>query len=335
MRENCKYDFKALFFFNPDLIILQLETERVHMKNLLHKTMSVCYSYIKNGKVATYIPELAKANEKEFGISIMTYDKGVTGVGDCNKGFTMQSIAKTMILLRALMDKGEKTVRSLVGVEATGKPFDAFNYSDQDLKSEHINPMINAGAIALCTLISGETYQKKFQRLLDLTRTIAGNPNIDIDEDVYLSEKSTGNKNRALTYMLKAYGLINEDAEEVLDCYFRACSIKVTSNDLANMAFVFANKGKDLITGEQIFEKEHAAYINAVLMTCGMYDGSGEFAVTVGVPTKSGVGGGIMAVVPNRMGIGIYSPALDSKGNSCAGIKALELLSKELELSIF
>jgi len=305
------------------------------MEKLLQKILTECYPYIQNGKVATYIPELAKADTSEFGICTISFDEGVTGVGDYNKTFTMQSIAKTMILLRALMDHGEKAVRNLVGVEATGKPFDAFNYSDQDLKSEHINPMINAGAIALCTLIDGDTYLHRFQRLLDLTRTIAGNPNIDIDEEVYLSEKATGNKNRALTYMLKAYGIINEDAEEVLDCYFRACSIKVTSIDLAKIAFVLANKGRDPMTGEQIFDKKHAQYINAVLMTCGMYDGSGEFAVTVGVPAKSGVGGGIMAVVPNGMGIGIYSPALDSKGNSCAGIKALELLSKELELSIF
>lgn len=305
------------------------------MEKLLNKIISECYPYIKNGKVATYIPELAKADVNEFGICTISYDEGVSSVGDYKKYFTMQSIVKAIILLRALEDKGEVGVRKLVGVEATGKPFDAFNYSDQDLKSEHINPMINAGAIALCTLIDGETYLEKFKRLLDLTRKIANNPNINIDKAVYLSEKATGNKNRALTYMLKAYGIINEDAEEVLDCYFRACSIKVTCADLARIAFVLANKGKDPTTDVQIFDKKHATYINAVLMTCGMYDGSGDFAVTVGVPAKSGVGGGIMAVVPNRMGIGIYSPALDSKGNSCAGVKALEALSKELELSIF
>ena len=305
------------------------------MEKLLQKIISECYPYIQNGKVATYIPELAKADTNEFGICTMSFDEGTNGVGDYEKSFTMQSIVKAIILLRALEDKGEMGVRKVVGVEATGKPFDAFNYSDQDLKSEHINPMINAGAIALCTLIDGETYQEKFQRLLDLTRKIAGNPTLNVDEDVYLSEKANGNKNRALTYMLKAYGIINDDAEKVLDCYFRACSIKVTSIDLARIAFVLANKGKDPITGEQIFDKKHAKYINAVLMTCGMYDGSGEFAINVGVPAKSGVGGGIMAVVPNRMGIGIYSPALDSKGNSCAGIKALEMLSNELELSIF
>ena len=305
------------------------------MEKLLQKIIGECYPYIQKGKVATYIPELAKADPNEFGICTISFDQGTNGFGDYEKSFTMQSIVKAIILLRALEDKGESEVRNLVGVEATGKPFDTFNYSDQDLKSEHINPMINAGAIALCTLIDGETYQEKFQRLLDLTRKIANNPNLNVDEDVYTSEKATGNKNRALTYMLKAYGIINEDAEEVLDCYFRACSIKVTSVDLARIAFVLANKGKDPITGEKLFEKKHAKYINAVLMTCGMYDGSGEFAITVGVPAKSGVGGGIMAIVPNRMGIGIYSPALDSKGNSCAGIKALELLSRELELSIF
>ena len=305
------------------------------MEKLLQKIIGECYPYIQNGKVATYIPELAKADPNEFGICTISFDQGTNGFGDYEKSFTMQSIVKAIILLRALEDKGESEVRNLVGVEATGKPFDTFNYSDQDLKSEHINPMINAGAIALCTLIDGKTYQEKFQRLLDLTRKIASNPNLNVDEDVYTSEKATGNKNRALTYMLKAYGIINEDAEEVLDCYFRACSIKVTSVDLARIAFVLANKGMDPITGEKLFEKKHAKYINAVLMTCGMYDGSGEFAITVGVPAKSGVGGGIMAIVPNRMGIGIYSPALDSKGNSCAGIKALELLSRELELSIF
>ena len=305
------------------------------MEKLLKKILDKCRCYTKFGKVATYIPELAKADVNEFGICVMSGENDITGVGDYDKGFTMQSIVKTMILLRALIDKGEEGVRSLVGVEATGKPFDAFNYSDQALKSEHINPMINAGAIALCTLIDGETHEEKFGRLLDLTRKIAGNPNLEVDESVYLSEKLTGNKNRALTYMLKAYGIISDDAESVLDCYFRACSVKVTGTDLARIAYVLANKGMNPATGEQIFERKYARYINAVLMTCGMYDGSGDFAVTVGVPAKSGVGGGIMAIVPNRMGIGIYSPALDTKGNSFAGVKALELLSRELELSIF
>jgi glutaminase len=195
--------------------------------------------------------------------------------------------------------------------------------------------MINTGAIALCTLINGQSYKEKSERLLNLARKMADNPSLEIDEDVYLSEKETGNKNRALAYMLKAYGMIYDDVEDVLDCYFRACSIKVTSIDLAKIAYVLSNKGINPFTGEVICSQEYSKYINAVLMTCGMYDGSGEFALNVGVPAKSGVGGGIMAVVPNRMGIGIYSPALDNKGNSVAGIKALEKLSKRLDLSIF
>lgn len=305
------------------------------MNGLLKEILDKCSKYTKDGSVANYIPELAKANPEEFGMCVLSDTDTVYFAGDYDKAFTMQSVVKPIILLAALMDKGGECVRSLVGVEATGKPFDAFNYSDQALKCEHINPMINTGAIALCTLIKGETYEEKFARLLNLVREMAGNPLLEVDEAVYMSEKATGNKNRALAYMLKAYGMIKDDAEEVLDCYFRACSIKATSVDLARIAFVLANKGLDPKTGEQIFDKKYAKYINAVLMTCGMYDGSGEFAINVGVPAKSGVGGGIMAVVPGRMGIGIYSPALDSKGNSFAGIKALELLSKELELSIF
>lgn len=305
------------------------------MKILLEKILENCHKYTMEGAVANYIPELAKANKNEFGICVIEDYNKIFCVGDYEKSFTMQSVVKPIILLLALMDKGEDSVRKLVGTEATGKPFDAFNYSDQALKNEHINPMINTGAIALCTLIEGKTYNEKFARLLNLTRKLSGNPDLEVDESVYLSEKLTGNKNRALAYMLKAYGMIEEDVEEVLDCYFKACSIKVNSVDLARIAFVLANHGVNPESGENICMPEYTRYINAVLMTCGMYDGSGEFAVKVGVPAKSGVGGGIMAVVPNRMGIGLYSPALDDKGNSIAGIKALEELSKNLELSIF
>ena len=305
------------------------------MNNLLNDVLSKCSKYTKDGKVANYIPELAKANADDFGMCIISQDGSIYSAGDWDKKFTMQSVVKPMILLLALMDSGEDGVRSLVGVEATGKPFDAFNYSDQALRREHINPMVNAGAIALCTLIKGKDYNEKFSRLLELTRKIADNPTLDVDEAVYRSEKETGNKNRALAYMLKAYGMLNTDVEDVLECYFRACSINVTCKDLARIATVLANKGKSIKDGEVLFDRRYAKYINAILVNCGMYDGSGEFAVNVGVPAKSGVGGGIMAVVPGRMGIGLYSPALDSKGNSCAGIKALELLDNELELSIF
>lgn len=305
------------------------------MNKVLDEILLESKKYIDNGEVASYIPELAKADKNHFGICVIINGGECIATGDANRYFTMQSIVKPLILLLALMDNGTDCIRKYVGVEATGKPFDTFNYSDQALNAEHINPMVNAGAITLCSLIKGKNYDEKFERLLNLVRAVSGNPELQFDESVYLSEKSTGSKNRALAYMLKAYGLVCDDTEEMLSCYFKACSIKVTAMDLANIALVFANGGVSPKTNEKLFDKKYAKYINAVLMTCGMYDGSGEFALNVGVPAKSGVGGGIMAIVPNRMGIGVYSPALDKKGNSTAGIKALELLSKNLELSIF
>ena len=275
------------------------------------------------------------ADPEKIGIYIASEKGEDFYTGDCFDKFTMQSIVKPLILLLALMDSGIERVRALVGVEATGKPFDAFNYSDQALTGAHINPMINTGAIALCTLINGDSYDIKFARLLELARLLAGNPDLEVDESVYLSEKETGNKNRALVYMLKAYGLIHDPAEEILNCYFKACSILVDCRDLAQIANVFAHHGKNSPTGEQIFPKEFARYVNAILSTCGMYDGSGDFALNVGFPAKSGVGGGIMGVIPNRMGIAVFAPALDKHGNSVAGVHMLIKLSQAMELSIY
>lgn len=305
------------------------------MEELLEQLLEECRHYTSQGKLADYIPELTKGNVNDLGIYVVRSDGRCCQAGNYNKEFTIQSIVKPILLLLALMDNGVEYVRSQIGVEATGKPFDAINVTDQQLLSDHLNPMVNMGAIAMCTLVKGHDYQERFQRLLDMTRLLAGNPNIEVDEAVYLSEKRTGNKNRALAFLLKSYGIIQDDVEEVLDCYFRACSIKVSCKDLAHIGYVLANRGKAPQTDERVFPSQYAHYVNAILMTCGMYDGSGDFAVKVGVPAKSGVGGGIMAVVPTQMGIGIFSPGLDSKGNSLAGIKVLEQLSQRMYLSIF
>lgn len=305
------------------------------MEELLEQLLEECRPYTQQGAVATYIPELAKGERNDLGIYIMRSDGRHYQTGDYKKRFTIQSVVKPILLLLALMDNGEEYVRSRVGVEATGKPFDAINVTDQTLLSEHLNPMVNMGAICMCSLIKGADYNERFERLLDLTRKLANDPDIQLDEKVYLSEKRTGNKNRALAFLLKSYGLMDDDVEEVLDCYFKACSISVNSKDLANIGFVLANRGRLPQSDERVFSSKYAHYVNAILMTCGMYDGSGDFAVKVGVPAKSGVGGGIMAVVPTRMGIGIFSPGLDEKGNSLAGIQVLERLSKQMYLSIF
>ena len=305
------------------------------MKEILNTILADCAHYPALGHVASYIPELANAAPDRIGIHVSMEDGTEYSAGDSRDMFTMQSVVKPLILLRALMDSGVEAVRHLVGVEATGKPFDAFNYSDQALTGAHINPMINTGAIALITLIHGKTYRERFDRLLDLARMLSGNPELDLDDAVYLSEKKTGSKNRALAYMLAAYGMIHDPVEEILDCYFRACSILVNCRDLSRIARIFAWHGQDPVTKEQLFPVEYAKYVNATMATCGMYDGSGEFALTVGFPAKSGVGGGIMGVIPRRMGIGVFAPSLDKHGNSVAGVQVLARLSRELDLSIY
>ena len=293
----------------------------------LEELLTICRPCAAQGQVASYIPELRKSDPR---------CKGERQIGgDAQVLFTVQSIIKPLLLLQALLDNGVEVVRAHVGVEATGKPFDAINYTDQVLDSQHLNPMVNMGAIAVCSLIHGSSYADRFQRLLALTQALAGDAPVRINEAVYRSEKSHATKNRALAYLLKTYGILQDDVEEVLDCYFRACAISTDCTGLAQIGGVLANQGRRPGTQEALIPPEYARFVNAILMTCGMYDGSGDFAVRVGVPAKSGVGGGIMAVVPGRMGIGIFSPALDEKGNSVAGIRLLELLSHSLDLSIF
>ena len=305
------------------------------MEELLERLLEECLHFTTQGQVADYIPELAKANPDALGIYVIGSEGKHSWAGDCHQPFTIQSVVKPILLLQALLDNGVELVQSRVGVEATGKPFDAINAGDQSLDSGHINPMVNMGAIVMCTLIHGGSYEERFRRLLELTGLLVGDPEVEIDQAVYLSEKSHGSKNRALAYLLKSCGILEGDVEEVLDCYFRAFSIQVDCRGLAHMGAVLANRGRLPDSNQRIFPAALARYVNAILMTCGMYDGSGEFAIRVGIPAKSGVSGGIMAVVPTRMGIGIYSPALDHKGNSVAGIQLLERLSRELYLSIF
>ncbi len=194
--------------------------------------------------------------------------------------------------------------------------------------------MINAGAIATVSLISGDTAEEKFNRILKFTRKITGNDSIDVNNNVYLCEKATGDRNRALAYYMKGNGIIQGDVEDTLDVYFKACSMEVTCKDIARIGALLANAGV-LLNNERVISREACRIIKTIMVTCGMYDASGKFAVHIGIPAKSGVGGGIMAAVPRRMGIGVIGPALDHKGNSIAGIKVLESLSHEFDLSIF
>jgi len=306
------------------------------VRELLENMVEESREFTQGGQLASYIPELLKYNKDDLGIYLIRNDGKEFYAGNFDTHFTIQSVCKPLILLLALIDNGEDYVTQRVGVESTGKAFNAImDFSQVDDLKDHINPMVNIGAIAMCSMIEGKDKDEKFQRLLDLTKKLSGNENVGVNMEVFESERNTGDRNRALAYLLKSYGIITDDVDDVLDVYFKACSIEITCKDLANIGFVLANNGRSKTSDEKIVSKKYTRFVNAILMTCGMYDGAGDFAIRVGMPAKSGVGGGILSVAPSIMGIGIYGPALDSKGNSIAGIKLLEKLSNSLYLSVF
>lgn len=300
------------------------------MEKLLDQLIEKNRPFTSYGKVADYIPALSYANPDDLGVCIMDVNNNINYSGEYSKKFTIQSISKVIALSLAIVDNGEEKVFKKVGMEGTDEAFNSFYKLDLFQDKKPANPMINAGAIVTTSLIHGEG-EEKFQRLLKFIQDIIGDSSINYNEEVYLSEKETGNKNRAMAYLLKSKGLIEEDVEEVLDAYFKQCSIEVNCTDLAKLGLFFANKGNNT----DLIDKRTRSLILAIMNNCGMYNYSGEYAINVGVPSKSGVGGGIMAVVPNKMGIGIYGPALDEYGNSIGGYNLIRDLSEELNLSVF
>lgn len=288
-----------------------------------------------HGKVASYIPELEKTDKDLLGITLIDTKGMIYESGDTNRLFTIQSISKPIVLLLALIDNGEEKVFEKVGKEPTGDPFNSIVRLETFDEHKPLNPMINAGAISVSALIKGATKEEKIERILGFIKKITHNPKIEINEDVYLSEAKTGFRNRSMAFFLKDFGNIEGDVDEVLEIYFKQCSIEVTTRDLAYVGALLARDGVDIVTGERVFSARYSRIVKSYMATCGMYDGSGEFAINVGFPAKSGVGGGIMCTVLGEMGIGVFGPSLDRKGNSIAGLKVLEALSKKLELSIY
>lgn len=286
-----------------------------------------------HGDVADYIPELRKMPINTLGASIATTEGEVVSAGDCGTTMTMQSVSKVITLILALMDHGEGAVFERVGMEPTGDPFNSIYKLEVRQEAKPLNPMINAGAIVVSSMIGGRNVEDRLERIIDLVREMSGNPDIGYSRDVYESEEKTGDRNRSLGYFLKGSGVI-EDVEEVLDLYFRQCAITVTCEDLAKIGLCLAQYGKN-IDGKQVVPRDITRLVKTFMVTCGMYDASGEFAIRVGIPAKSGVSGAIMASVPNRMGIGVIGPALNKQGNSIAGVKLLEDISREWKLSIF
>ncbi len=304
------------------------------MKDLLDKLVKKNLPKVKLGTVANYIPELDKAKKDALGIYIITNEGSEYFSGDWNTKFTIQSISKIVTLMLAIIDNGEEYVFSKVGMEPTGDPFNSIKKLETSSRKKPYNPLINAGAIAIASMIKGKDIIEKFQRLLNFFRKISEDETLDVNYKIYCGESETGNKNRAMGYFLKDEGIIEGSVEEALDIYFKQCSIEVTTKTLAKIALFIANNGI-MSTGESVLTPRIATIIKTLMVTCGMYDSSGEFAIKVGIPSKSGVGGGILSVVPGKMGIGIYGPSLDRKGNSIAGISLLEDLSAEMKLTIF
>lgn len=278
---------------------------------------------------------MLEANPNDLGVAIVDVEGRKYYAGQCEKNFTIQSISKVVSLILALGDNGRTNVFKRVDVEPTGDGFNSIVNLETKDKKRPYNPMINAGAIATTSLIYGEDGEDKLERIIKFMRKATNNPNISINEEVYVSERRTGDRNRALAYFMKSNGMLQGDVEEILELYFRQCSIEANAIDLAMFGSVLANDGVTPWNGERLMSRETCRIVKTIMVTCGMYDASGEFAVHIGIPAKSGVGGGILATVPRRMGIGVYGPALDKKGNSLAGIHVLKDLSEELDLSIF
>jgi glutaminase len=289
-------------------------------------------SKIKDGAVATYIPELARANPNWFGICLVTAGGNIYEVGDSDVPFTIQSISKPFVYGLALEDNTRAEVLAKVGVEPTGDAFNAISLEPGTGRPR--NPMINAGAIAAAGLIAGKSHATRLRRILDTFSMCAGRE-LAVDETVYRSEAETGHRNRAIGHMLRNFDILTEPPEPVVDLYFKQCSISVTCRDLAVMAATLANRGINPLTKKQAIRGEYVESVLSVMASSGMYDYAGEWLYRIGMPAKSGVSGGIIAVLPGQLGIGVFSPLLDARGNSVRGIKVCDALSRSLDLHTF
>ena len=290
------------------------------------------HATLREGHVATYIPELAKANPDWFGICLVTTEGHVYEVGDSRQNFTIQSISKPFVYGLALEDNTRAEVLKKISVEPTGDAFNAISLEPGTGRPR--NPMINAGAIAAAGLIAGKEAQTRLRRMLEMFSRYVGE-DVVVDESVYRSESETGHRNRAIGHMLRNFGILTEPPDPVVDLYFKQCSASVNCRDLAMMAATLANHGTHPITGRQAIRGEYVESVLSVMGSCGMYDYAGEWLYRVGMPAKSGVSGGVIAVLPGQLGIGVFSPLLDSRGNSVRGLQVCDDLSRHFDLHLF
>jgi glutaminase len=285
----------------------------------------------RSGAVADYIPPLALADPDHFGIAVTTTEGHSYEVGDSRERFTIQSMSKPFTYGLALADRGFEAVDGKVGVEPSGEAFNSISLAPGS--GRPLNPMINAGAITSTSLVAGDSAAGRERRIVDFYGRFAGRL-LEVDAEVYESERDTGHRNRAIGHMLRAFGVLEEDPDEVLDLYFRQCSVSVDCRDLSLMAATLANGGVNPLTGDRVLDRDHVVRVLSVMTTCGMYDSAGEWVVDVGMPAKSGVGGGVLAVLPGQLGIAVFSPPLDPHGNSVRGVEVCRQISTDLNLNL-
>lgn len=308
------------------------DTERArHLLKAIEESLDYAKGYIGQGKVADYIPALSLADPQKLGMTIMTIDGQSYCGGDTETRFTLQSVSKVMLLVYALREFGQGHVFSRVGVEPTGDTYNSI--VKLETRQEHpLNPFINAGAIAVVDLLMGkgrtfEDFKGFLEEMLDR--------DLEVDETVYQSELETGDLNRSLAYFMKSDDVLCGNVDATLETYFRMCSLLCDTRDLARFGLLLAHDGIDPFSGKVVLDAYNAALVKTLMVTCGMYEGSGEFAIKVGMPSKSGVSGGIMSLVQSRFGIGVFSPGLDESGTSLASSKALEYISWTEDLHYF
>lgn len=285
------------------------------------------------GKNADYIPELAKVDSKLFGIAIVTTDNQSVSVGDTKTAFSIQSIAKVFSLALAMQEQGAEKVFQKIGSEPTGRPFNS-PIAVVDMSTHSANPLVNAGAIATVSLISGTSPTEKWNRILNFYGRVAGEK-LSLIDAVYKSEAATNTGNKALSYLLAKYDRIYSDPFQSVDVYTKECSVGVTALQLARMGATLANNGRNPATGEQVIKRENVPEILSVMMMAGLYDGSGGWAWHVGIPAKSGVGGGLVAVMPGKGAIAVFAPPLDEAGNSVKGQEVIDYVAERLDLNLF
>ncbi|MGR9050300.1 glutaminase A [Halobacillus faecis] len=290
--------------------------------------------YAYDGQVANYIPALSRSNPEDLAVAIHYLDGNTVEAGETEVRFTLQSISKVISLALALMDNGESYVFDRVGMEPTGDPFHSI-YRLEQIPSKPLNPMINAGALAVTNMIHGDTPDEKVGRLLSFIHDLTDDHSIGYNEEVATSEFESAFLNRSLLFYMKQHQIVTGSVEETLDAYTKQCAIEVNVCQLARIGALLANGGKDIHSGRRIIPKHLARICKTFMVTCGMYDASGSFAIKVGIPAKSGVSGSVLASLNEFGGIAVYGPSLDEKGNSVVGLKLLEILSNRYDLSIF